>query len=118
MQPLPPVHYKHILMVSPFSGEADICPADKPCALDMVVNGTVLQANMDNCFRIINALYPFTVEVSLDGERFISTDVTCCAVKIFGNGVQTFVFPVFRVWKKRMAAATTMAYVTFRAAVG
>ncbi|XP_068609042.1 patatin-like phospholipase domain-containing protein 4 [Brachionichthys hirsutus] len=70
MQPVPPIPCKNILMVSPFSGDVDICPKDKPCMLDMVVNGVILKGNMANCLRIFNALYPLTAE-SLD-EAFNS----------------------------------------------
>ncbi|XP_031167276.2 patatin-like phospholipase domain-containing protein 2 isoform X2 [Sander lucioperca] len=61
MQPLP-VPCMQTLTVSPFSGETDICPADKPCMWDMVVSGTTLKGNMANSFRIINALYPMNLE--------------------------------------------------------
>ncbi|XP_055021883.1 patatin-like phospholipase domain-containing protein 2 [Boleophthalmus pectinirostris] len=50
------------LTVSPFSGDVDICPADAPCLWEMVVSGTTLKANGPNCGRVINALYPVTLE--------------------------------------------------------
>ncbi|XP_070825105.1 patatin-like phospholipase domain-containing protein 4 [Chaetodon trifascialis] len=62
MQPVLPVPCSHILTVSPFSGETDICPADTPALLDMVVSGTTLKGNMANSFRLINALYPMALE--------------------------------------------------------
>ncbi|XP_044065691.1 patatin-like phospholipase domain-containing protein 2 isoform X2 [Siniperca chuatsi] len=62
MQPVLPAPCSHILTVSPFSGETDICPADTPCMWDMVVSGTTLKGNMANSFRIINALYPMALE--------------------------------------------------------
>ncbi|XP_019747136.1 patatin-like phospholipase domain-containing protein 2 isoform X2 [Hippocampus comes] len=46
------------LTVSPFSGETDICPRDKPCMLDMVVTGVTLKGNLANGLRFWNALYP------------------------------------------------------------
>ncbi|XP_068162264.1 patatin-like phospholipase domain-containing protein 4 [Antennarius striatus] len=62
MQPVPPVPCNRTLMVSPFSGDVDVCPTDKPCMLDMAVNGVILKGNMANCLRIFNALYPMTAE--------------------------------------------------------
>uniref|UniRef100_A0A8C6T1C8 PNPLA domain-containing protein n=1 Tax=Neogobius melanostomus TaxID=47308 RepID=A0A8C6T1C8_9GOBI len=50
------------LTVCPFSGDMDICPADAPCLFEMVVSGTTLKANGANCGRVINALYPTTLE--------------------------------------------------------
>ncbi|XP_072304672.1 patatin-like phospholipase domain-containing protein 4 [Eucyclogobius newberryi] len=58
-----PVHPQcPTLTVSPFSGDMDICPADAPCLWEMVVAGTALKANGANCGRVINALYPVTLE--------------------------------------------------------
>ncbi|XP_061827005.2 patatin-like phospholipase domain-containing protein 4 [Nerophis lumbriciformis] len=51
-----------ILTVSPFSGETDVCPADKPCMWDMVVTGLTLKGNLANGLRFFNALYPLKVE--------------------------------------------------------
>ncbi|GAA6229511.1 patatin-like phospholipase domain-containing protein 2 isoform X1 [Lates japonicus] len=62
MQPVMPVPCSQTLTVSPFSGETDICPADTPCLWDMVVSGATLKGNMANSFRIINALYPMSLE--------------------------------------------------------
>lgn len=63
MQPVLPVPSSHILTVSPFSGEMDICPADTYSVWDMVVSGTTLKGNMANGLRIFNALYPMALEV-------------------------------------------------------
>lgn len=63
MQPVLPSPCSQILKVSPFSGEADICPADTPSMWEMVVSGTTLKGNMANGLRIINALYPMTLQV-------------------------------------------------------
>uniref|UniRef100_A0A8D2ZZ46 PNPLA domain-containing protein n=1 Tax=Scophthalmus maximus TaxID=52904 RepID=A0A8D2ZZ46_SCOMX len=65
MQPVLPVSCSHTLTVSPFSGETDICPSDTPCMWDMVVSGATLKGNMANSVRVINALYPMTLEVGL-----------------------------------------------------
>ncbi|KAM9350976.1 patatin-like phospholipase domain-containing protein 2 [Symphorus nematophorus] len=62
MQPLLPISCSSILTVSPFSGEMDICPADRPAMWDMVVSGTTIKGNMANSFRILNALYPMALE--------------------------------------------------------
>nr|XP_046252067.1 1-acylglycerol-3-phosphate O-acyltransferase Pnpla3 [Scatophagus argus] len=62
MQPVLPAPCSHILTVSPFSGEMDICPADTPSMWDMVVSGTTLKGNMANSIRILNALYPMALE--------------------------------------------------------
>ncbi|XP_061128952.1 patatin-like phospholipase domain-containing protein 2 [Syngnathus typhle] len=51
------------LTVSPFSGEADICPRDQPSMLDMVVTGVTLKGNLANGFRFWNALYPIKPEI-------------------------------------------------------
>lgn len=53
------------LTVSPFSGETDICPRDKPCMLDMVVTGVTLKGNLANGLRFWNALYPLKPDVSV-----------------------------------------------------
>uniref|UniRef100_A0A3Q3LR25 PNPLA domain-containing protein n=1 Tax=Mastacembelus armatus TaxID=205130 RepID=A0A3Q3LR25_9TELE len=53
----------HTLTVSPYSGEADICPADPPCMWDIVVAGTNMKLNMANSFRMLSSLYPRTLEV-------------------------------------------------------
>ncbi|TKS77652.1 Patatin-like phospholipase domain-containing protein 1 [Collichthys lucidus] len=63
MVPKLPTPCSHILTVSPFSGDIDICPADTPSMWDMVVSGTTLKGNMANSFRVINALYPIDLEV-------------------------------------------------------
>lgn len=63
MQPSLPVPCNQILTVSPFSGEVDICPADTPSMWDVVVSGSTLKGNMANSIRILNALYPMTLEV-------------------------------------------------------
>ncbi|XP_032376633.1 patatin-like phospholipase domain-containing protein 2 isoform X2 [Etheostoma spectabile] len=63
MQPEVSLPCMQTLTVSPFSGEIDICPVDKPCMWDMVVSGTTLKVNMANSFRIINALYPMNLEI-------------------------------------------------------
>lgn len=63
MQPLLPVPCNQILTVSPFSGEMDICPADTPSMWNMVVGGSTLKGNVANSIRILNALYPMTLEV-------------------------------------------------------
>ncbi|XP_054905556.1 patatin-like phospholipase domain-containing protein 2 isoform X2 [Poeciliopsis prolifica] len=61
-QPLLSEPSSHTLTVCPFSGEADICPADPPCMMDMVASGTPLKFNMANTFRIINGLYPVSLQ--------------------------------------------------------
>lgn len=71
MQPVLPVPYSSILTVSPFSGEMDICPPDTAPALDMVISGVTIYGNMANSRRVISALYPMTVEVSL--QHFTET---------------------------------------------
>uniref|UniRef100_A0A3Q0S169 PNPLA domain-containing protein n=1 Tax=Amphilophus citrinellus TaxID=61819 RepID=A0A3Q0S169_AMPCI len=43
MQPIAPGPSSLTLTVCPFSGESDICPADRPCTLDMVVSGAILK---------------------------------------------------------------------------
>lgn len=58
-----PVLSPHTLTVSPFSGEIDICPADTPAAWDIEVCGATLNGNKANCFRMMNALYPMSLEV-------------------------------------------------------
>ncbi|XP_010745297.3 1-acylglycerol-3-phosphate O-acyltransferase Pnpla3 [Larimichthys crocea] len=62
MVPKLPIPCSHILTVSPFSGEIDICPADTPSMWNMVVSGTTLKGNIANSFRVINALYPIDLE--------------------------------------------------------
>lgn len=58
-----PVHPQcPTLTISPFSGDTDISPIDAPCLLEMVVSGSTLNANSANCSRIINAIYPITLE--------------------------------------------------------
>lgn len=64
MQPVLPSSSSPVLTICPFSGDTDICPADGPSMLDMVVSGTTLKGNMANSFRIVNALYPMALEVS------------------------------------------------------
>uniref|UniRef100_A0A3P9IJP2 Patatin-like phospholipase domain-containing protein 2 n=1 Tax=Oryzias latipes TaxID=8090 RepID=A0A3P9IJP2_ORYLA len=58
IQPMLPDSSDVTLTVSPFSGDADICPADPPCSLEMVVGTAVLQFSKMNNFRILNGLYP------------------------------------------------------------
>lgn len=58
-----PVLPSQTLTVCPFSGDTDICPADRPCMWDLVVSGATLKGNVANSFRIINALYPLALEV-------------------------------------------------------
>lgn len=72
MQPSLPVPCNQILTVSPFSGETDICPADTPSMWDMVVSGCTLKGNMANSIRILNALYPMTLEVKRSPLPLIS----------------------------------------------
>ncbi|XP_053705680.1 patatin-like phospholipase domain-containing protein 2 [Synchiropus splendidus] len=62
MQPVLSRPCSQTLTVAPFSGEADICPDDSPCVLNMVVTGTMLKANLANSARIFNALYPLALE--------------------------------------------------------
>ncbi|KAM4738315.1 patatin-like phospholipase domain-containing protein 2 [Anableps anableps] len=62
LQPLLSESSCRTLTVCPFSGEADICPADPPCMTELVVTGALLKFNMANSFRIINGLYPVTLE--------------------------------------------------------
>ncbi|XP_008284347.1 patatin-like phospholipase domain-containing protein 2 [Stegastes partitus] len=58
-----PISSSSTLTVCPFSGETDICPADTPCMWEMVTSGAVLNGNLANSLRIVNALYPMTMEV-------------------------------------------------------
>ncbi|XP_008412023.1 patatin-like phospholipase domain-containing protein 2 [Poecilia reticulata] len=69
-QPLLSESSNHTLTVCPFSGEADICPADPPCVMDLVASGTFLKVNMANTFRIINGLYPVTLEAAEQAFNF------------------------------------------------
>uniref|UniRef100_A0A3Q1HUF4 PNPLA domain-containing protein n=1 Tax=Acanthochromis polyacanthus TaxID=80966 RepID=A0A3Q1HUF4_9TELE len=62
MQPVLTVSPCNTLTVCPFSGETDICPTDTPCMWDVVTSGSVLKGNMANSLRVINALFPVTVE--------------------------------------------------------
>ncbi|XP_043973288.1 patatin-like phospholipase domain-containing protein 2 [Gambusia affinis] len=66
----------HTLTVCPFSGEADICPADPPCMMDLVTPGALIKLNMANTFRIINALYPVTLEAVEQAYSFGYKDAT------------------------------------------
>ncbi|CAL8368074.1 unnamed protein product [Lota lota] len=61
MLPLP-AHSRRTLTVSPFSGEADICPQNESTILDLVVSGMSLKLNQANTLRLVNALYPTDVE--------------------------------------------------------
>uniref|UniRef100_A0A3P9IKA6 Patatin-like phospholipase domain-containing protein 2 n=1 Tax=Oryzias latipes TaxID=8090 RepID=A0A3P9IKA6_ORYLA len=63
IQPMLPDSSDVTLTVSPFSGDADICPADPPCSLEMVVGTAVLQFSKMNNFRILNGLYPTDLRV-------------------------------------------------------
>ncbi|XP_014886654.1 patatin-like phospholipase domain-containing protein 2 [Poecilia latipinna] len=69
-QPLLSGASSHTLTVCPFSGEADICPADPPCVMDLVASGALLKVNMANTFRIINGLYPVTLEAAEQAFSF------------------------------------------------
>ncbi|XP_010867687.1 patatin-like phospholipase domain-containing protein 2 isoform X2 [Esox lucius] len=48
----------HTLTVSPFAGEADICPPDPSSMFDIVVSGTTMQFSAVNGSRMLDALYP------------------------------------------------------------
>ncbi|MEQ2158966.1 hypothetical protein GOODEAATRI_017577, partial [Goodea atripinnis] len=61
-QPLQSEACSRTLTVCPFSGEADICPVDPPCMMELVATGTILKFNMANSLRILNGLYPVTLE--------------------------------------------------------
>lgn len=63
IQPLLSESSSCTLTVCPFSGGADICPVDPPCMMEVEAAGAILNCNMANSFRIINALYPLTSEV-------------------------------------------------------
>lgn len=63
IQPRLPDSSDVTLTVSPFSGDADICPADPPSNLEMVVGSAVLKFSMTNNLRILNGLYPTDLEV-------------------------------------------------------
>ncbi|XP_041860301.1 patatin-like phospholipase domain-containing protein 2, partial [Melanotaenia boesemani] len=58
MQPRLPDGAGRTLTVCPFSGDADICPYDPPCVIEMVFSGVNLKLNIANSFRILNGLYP------------------------------------------------------------
>ncbi|XP_036068634.1 patatin-like phospholipase domain-containing protein 2 isoform X2 [Oryzias melastigma] len=62
IQPRLPDSSDVTLTVSPFSGDADICPADPPSNLEMVVGSAVLKFSMTNNLRILNGLYPTDLE--------------------------------------------------------
>ncbi|XP_028309329.1 1-acylglycerol-3-phosphate O-acyltransferase Pnpla3 isoform X1 [Gouania willdenowi] len=55
------------LTVCPFAGDVDISPTDPPCAMDLVATGIVLKGNLANCARILNALFPMTLETVEQG---------------------------------------------------
>ncbi|KAM4570554.1 patatin-like phospholipase domain-containing protein 4 [Fundulus diaphanus] len=62
LQPLLSEASSCTLTVCPFSGEADICPADPTCMMELVATGAVLKCNIANTFRILNSLCPVTLE--------------------------------------------------------
>ncbi|XP_061590836.1 patatin-like phospholipase domain-containing protein 2 [Cololabis saira] len=67
----------HTLTVCPYSGDTDICPVDPPCMFEMVVDRTILNLNMTNAFRILNSLWPMTLEVRclvLSGDRRLASE--------------------------------------------
>ncbi|XP_065199246.1 patatin-like phospholipase domain-containing protein 2 [Sycon ciliatum] len=53
------------ITVSPFSGEADICPSDQREGWDMSVNisGTSVRMTLTNAFRMKSALFPPKIDV-------------------------------------------------------
>ncbi|XP_038142275.1 patatin-like phospholipase domain-containing protein 2 isoform X1 [Cyprinodon tularosa] len=62
LQPLLSEASSRTLTVCPYSGEADICPTDPPSVMEVVATGAILNCNMANGFRILNSLYPLTLE--------------------------------------------------------
>ncbi|CAG6021497.1 unnamed protein product [Menidia menidia] len=62
IQPRLPAASGRTLTVCPFSGDADICPADPSCMMEMVVGGGILKFSLANSYRILNGLYPVALE--------------------------------------------------------
>ncbi|XP_031651132.1 patatin-like phospholipase domain-containing protein 2 [Oncorhynchus kisutch] len=66
MSSIQPTHsspYAHTLTVSPFAGEADICPPDPGSMYVIVMSGMPLNCSVANGYRILEALYPYNWEV-------------------------------------------------------
>ncbi|KAM6977800.1 omega-hydroxyceramide transacylase [Aplochiton taeniatus] len=63
IQPQQATAFGKTLTVSPFSGEVDICPRDSASLCDVVVSGAPFQLSLANTLRVINALYPPSLEV-------------------------------------------------------
>uniref|UniRef100_A0A3P8Z2Q2 PNPLA domain-containing protein n=1 Tax=Esox lucius TaxID=8010 RepID=A0A3P8Z2Q2_ESOLU len=59
----------HTLTVSPFAGEADICPPDPSSMFDIVVSGTTMQFSAVNGSRMLDALYPSQWKAFYNGYR-------------------------------------------------
>uniref|UniRef100_A0A4W5R9W2 PNPLA domain-containing protein n=1 Tax=Hucho hucho TaxID=62062 RepID=A0A4W5R9W2_9TELE len=63
IQPTHSSPYAHTLTVSPFAGEADICPPDPASMYVIVMSGMPLNCSVANGYRILEALYPYNWEV-------------------------------------------------------
>ncbi|XP_029535900.2 patatin-like phospholipase domain-containing protein 2 [Oncorhynchus nerka] len=90
MSSIQPTHsspYAHTLTVSPFAGEADICPPDPGSMYVIVMSGMPLNCSVANGYRILEALYPYNLEALdkayhsgySDGLHFLQTsDLVPC----------------------------------------
>jgi patatin-like phospholipase domain-containing protein 2 len=59
-----PVFDDHTIKVSPFAGEADICPMDSPTsAFTANIAGTVIQLSMCNFNRMTGVVHPYDGDV-------------------------------------------------------
>ncbi|XP_029629878.1 patatin-like phospholipase domain-containing protein 2, partial [Salmo trutta] len=86
-QPTHSSPYAHTLTVSPFAGEADICPPDPRSMYVIVMSGMPLNCSVANGYRILEALYPYNWEALdkayhsgySDGLHFLQTsDLVPC----------------------------------------
>ncbi|XP_055751419.1 patatin-like phospholipase domain-containing protein 2 [Salvelinus fontinalis] len=87
IQPTHSSPYAHTLTVSPFAGEADICPPDPGSMYVIVMSGMPLNCSVANVYRILEALYPYNWEALdkayhsgySDGLHFLHTsDLVPC----------------------------------------
>ncbi|XP_036816984.1 patatin-like phospholipase domain-containing protein 2 [Oncorhynchus mykiss] len=73
MSSIQPTHsspYAHTLTVSPFAGEADICPPDPGSMYVIVMSGMPLNCSVANGYRILEALYPYNWEVGPQNNSY------------------------------------------------
>ncbi|XP_064828792.1 patatin-like phospholipase domain-containing protein 2 [Oncorhynchus masou masou] len=73
MSSIQPTHsspYAHTLTVSPFAGEADICPPDPGSMYVIVMSGMPLNCSVANGYRILDALYPYNLEVGTQNNPY------------------------------------------------